>query len=158
MGDEPALLDEVSVTEARQMRQHYDNVVHGKRPFLMTRYRDPGAVVMSREDLARMLEQYRFSVDLLPEEEGAFTLWIPELGVGESGATIRKARQALTAAVRAYVQHYWDRYDAWRHIPDKSAQWPYILRLSLARDDRELLSMVLEATPRPDATPEPARP
>lgn len=49
MGEGPALLDEVSVTEARQMRQHYDNVVHGKRPFLMTRYRDPGAVVMSRE-------------------------------------------------------------------------------------------------------------
>lgn len=35
--DGAALLDEVSVTEARQMRQHYDRVVHGKRPFLMTR-------------------------------------------------------------------------------------------------------------------------
>src|SRR5579864_5703604 len=93
------LLDEVSVTEARQMRQHYDNVVHGKRPFLITRYRDPGAVVMSREDLARVLRRYRFSVDLLPEEDGSFTLWIPELEVGESGDTIRDARQALVEAV-----------------------------------------------------------
>src|SRR5579864_1183229 len=130
------LLDEVSVTEARQMRQHYDNVVYGKRPFVITRYHDPGAVVMARDDLARMLDGYRFTVELLPEEDGAFTLWIPELSVGESGNTIKEARQALVTAVRGYVQHYWDRYAAWQHIPDKQAQWPYVLRLSLAHDDQ----------------------
>lgn len=149
MSDTAALLDEVSVTEARQMRQHYDNVVHGKRPFIITRYHDPGAVVMSREDLARTLERYRFTVDLLPEDDGAFTLWILELGVGESGPTIKEARHALVGAVRAYVQQYWDRYAAWQHIPDKSAQWPYILRLSLAQNDQELVGMLLESVPRP---------
>ena len=155
MAHDAALLDEVSVTEARQMRQHYDNVVHGKRPFLMTRYRDPGAVVMSREDLARVLQRYRFKVDLLPEEDGSVTLWIPELGVGESGKTIKEARRALVDAVRAYVRHYWDRYEAWQHIHAKSAQWPYILRLSLAHDDQELLSMLLEAVPRLGTAPDP---
>jgi hypothetical protein len=149
------LLDQVSVTEARQMRQHYDHVVHGKRPFLMTRYRDPGAVVMASKDLVRVLERYRFSVDLLPEDDGSFTLWIPELGLGESGGTIKDARQALVTAVRAYAQHYWDRYDAWQHVPAKSAQWPYILRLSLAHNDRELLSMLLEAVPRDGTAPDP---
>jgi hypothetical protein len=151
-----ALLDEVSVTEARQMRQYYDNVVHAKRPFLMTRYRDPGAVVLSREDLAHMLSRYRFSVDLLPEEDGSFTLWIPELGIGESGATIKEARQALVGAVRAYVRHYWDRYEAWQHIGAKEAQWPYIMRLSLAQGDQELLSILLEGVPRAAAAPDPA--
>lgn len=150
MHKETALLDEVSVTEARQMRQHYDNVVHGKRPFIITRYHDPGAVVMSRDDLARTLDRYRFTVDLLPEDDGAFTLWIPELGIGESGPTIKESRQALIAAVRAYVQQYWDRYAAWQHIPDKRAQWPYVLRLSLAHGDQELLAMLLEAVPRSD--------
>lgn len=155
MSDEAALLDEVSVTEARQMRQHYDNVVHGKRPFLMTRYRDPGAVVMAREDLARMLQRYRFTLDLLPEEDGHFTLWIPELNLGESGPTIKAARKALVDATRAYVQQYWNRYDAWQHIPDKSAQWPYVLRLSLAHSDQEILAMLLESVPHAEATPEP---
>jgi len=52
------------------------------------------------------------------------------------------------------VRQYWDRYDAWQHIPDKSAQWPYVLRLSLAHDDQELLAMLLESVPRSDTTPE----
>ncbi len=154
MSDEATLLDEVSVTEARQMRQHYDNVVHSKRPFIITRYRDPGAVVVSREDLARMLTNFRFTVDLLPEEEGAFTLWVPQLSVGESGKAIREARQALVEAVRAYVRQYWDRYDAWQHIPEKREQWPYVLRASLAHDDRELLTMLLESIPRSEVMPE----
>src|ERR1700752_1854484 len=100
--------------------------------------------------------EYRFTVDLLPEEDGAFTLWIPELGVGESGATIREARQALVSAVRAYVLHYWDRYAAGQHIPEKKEQWPYVLRLSLARNDQELLALLLETVPRAEATREPA--
>lgn len=150
------LLDAVSVTEARQMRQYYESVVHDKRPFLMTRYREPGAVVMSRDDLARMLSRYQFTVELLPEDDGSFALWIPELEAGESGATIKEARKALVAAVRAYVLHYWDRYEAWQHIPAKEAQWPYVMRLSLAHDDQELLSMLLEGVPRPAMTPDPA--
>jgi len=154
MSDRATLLDEVSVTEARQMRQHYDNVAHGKRPFLITRYHDPGAVVMPREDLARTLQRYRFTLELLPEEDGSFSLWIPELNVGESGKTIKEARGALVDAVWAYVQQYWKRYDAWQHIPDKSAQRPYVLRLSLAHDDQEFLAMLIESVPRPDAISE----
>jgi hypothetical protein len=152
MDEAGALLDRVSVTEARQMRQHYDNVVHGKRPFIITRYHDPGAVVMSRDDLIRTLDRYRLSVELLPEEDGAFSLWVPELAVGESGSTIREARQNLVSAVRAYILHYWDRYAAWQHIPEKKAQWPYVLRLSLAGSDQELLSLLLESVPRPDVS------
>jgi len=74
--------------------------------------------------------------------------------VGESGKTIKEARGALVDAVRAYVQQYWKRYDAWQHIPDKSAQWPYVLRLSLAHDDQEFLAMLIESVPRPDAISE----
>ena len=58
-------------------------------------------------------------------------------------------------ATRAYVQQYWNRYDAWQHIPDKSAQWPYVLRLSLAHSDQEILAMLLESVPHAEATPEP---
>src|SRR5437016_3752964 len=85
MAEGTTLLDEVSVTTARKMRQYYDNVVHGKRPLLMTRHHEPGAVVMPREDLALMLRRYRFTLDVLPEDDGSFTLWVPELGVGASG-------------------------------------------------------------------------
>jgi hypothetical protein len=103
-----------------------------------------------------MLSRYRFGMELLPEEDGSFALWIPELELGESGATIKEARQALLAAVRAYVLQYWDRYEAWQHIPAREAQWPHILRLSLAHDDQGLLSILLEGVPRPVTAPDPA--
>jgi Antitoxin of toxin-antitoxin, RelE / RelB, TA system len=155
MAEGTTLLDEISVTAARQMRQYYDNVVHGKRPLLMTRYHEPGAVVMPREDLALMLRRYRFTLDVLPEDDGSFTLWVPEVGIGESGKTLHEARRALLDAVRAYVRQYWNRYEVWRHIHDKSAQWPYILRLSLAQNDQELLGMLLESVPQPPTAQEP---
>jgi len=106
------------------------------------------------EDSAPILAHHRFTVDLLPEEEGAFTLWVPELSVGESGKTIKEARQALVEAVRAYIQQYVGRYSAWKDIPEKREQLPYVLRTFLAHDDQDLLTMLLESVPRPDATPE----
>src|SRR5258708_599219 len=150
MHEKPTLLKAVSVTEVRQMRQHYDSVVHEKHPFLLTRYNEPGAVVLAREDLARSLACYRFTVDLLPEEDGAFTLWIPELSIGESGPSVKETRAALVQAVRAYAQHYWSRYAVWQHIPEKATQWQYVFRLSLAQNDDELIAMLLESVPRDD--------
>lgn len=117
---------------------------------------EPAQSNRSEDAAPILLAHYRFTVDLLPEEDGAFTLWVPELGVGESGKTIREVRQALVEAVRAYIWQYQGRYGAWKDIPEKREQLPYVLRAFLARDDQDLLTMLLESVPRPDATPESA--
>ncbi len=78
-------------------------------------------------------------VHVIPEEEtGGYTLWIDELNIGEYGETLSEARDALLGAVRSYVCDYLDWYVFYRNFRDKVGQYPYILRLSLVRDDAEL--------------------
>jgi len=91
---------------------------------------------MLGEDLIRMIEQYRFTVDL-PLENRAFTLWAPELGVGESGASIKEARvpRRRRARVRAAVLGSLQRLAA--HPRQGCPQ--------------ELLAMLLESPPRVSA-------
>ncbi len=89
----------------------------------------------------RLLASYRFHVDIFPEDEGGFTLWLRELNVAGTGPSLRQARQDLLAAVRSYVRDYIDQFDFYRHLTDLAAQEPYVARLSLTQDNAELLSV-----------------
>lgn len=90
-----------------------------------------------------MVSHYRLHVDVIPEEEvGGFTLWLRELDLGDYGPTLQDARKQLLDGIRSYVRHYFQSWDLYRHLPDKAAQEPYVYRLSLARDDAELVKML----------------
>ena len=65
-----------------------------------------------------------------------------ELNIGEYGPTLLAAREQLLDGVRSYVRHYFQNWDFFRYLPDKAAQEPYVYRLSLAKDDEELLAML----------------
>jgi hypothetical protein len=92
--------------------------------------------------LLRVLDPYRFRVNVLPEDDGSFTLWLRELNVAGSGPTLRAARADLLAAIRSYAQDYLDQVDFYRHLKDLAEQEPYVLRLSLAKDDAELVALL----------------
>jgi len=138
-----AMIHAVNLTEARNLSPLYTEAVRDEHPVLIRRGRDEQAVLLSRDQLLVLLASYTFSVHVIPDEEiGGFTLWIDELNLGEYGATLREARDALLSGVRSYVRHFWDQWDFYQHLRDKAEQFPYILRLSLALDDAELKGML----------------
>ncbi len=94
--------------------------------------------MMVATDDGAMLERFTFHVSVIPEETGGFTLWVRELDVGAHGATLQDARRALLESVRSYVRHYFMRWEMYRHVSETEAQLPYVMRLSLADDDKEL--------------------
>jgi hypothetical protein len=47
--------------------------------------------------------------------------------------------------VRAYATDYIRHFDFYRHLPDRADQEPYVLRVSLAADDAELIGMLFGA-------------
>ena len=79
-------------------------------------------VLLSRDALLRVLAPYRFRVNVLPEDDGGYTLWLRELNVAGSGRTLSQARQDLLAAVRSYVRDYSQHVDFYRHLPDRPAR------------------------------------
>lgn len=93
-----------------------------------------------------MLERPRFTVDVIPEETGGFTLWVRELDMGAHEATLGEARATLLCDVQSYVRHFFEMWGMYRHMADTEAQMSYVLRLSAA-DDKELARMLFGAVP-----------
>jgi hypothetical protein len=91
-------------------------------------------------------------VDVLPEDDGGFTLWLRELNVANTGPTLGEARRDLLAAVRSYVRDYIRQFDFYRHLTDLAAQAPYVVRLSLAQGDGELIDILFGASAAGDAS------
>lgn len=139
------MVREVNLTAARNLSPLFDEAVRREHPVMIVRGRRERGLLVSREAMLRMLASYRFHVDVLPEEEGGFTLWLRELNVAGTGLDLSQARRDLLAAVRSYVRDYIQQFDFYRHLTDLAAQEPHVVRLSLAQDDAELIEMLFGA-------------
>lgn len=140
-----AMIETVQLSEARStLSRLYDLAVERQRPVLIHRRGDDDAMLISRAQLEILLAPFVAHVHIAPEDAGGFTLWIDEVKVAEYGETLRAARDALVAGVRSYVRDYFNRYEFYRQFTDLAAELPYVWRLSLARDDRELRRLLFE--------------
>ncbi|MGH2369255.1 MAG: hypothetical protein ACRDI2_13750 [Chloroflexota bacterium] len=145
------MLQEVNLTTARNLSPLFDEAVRRERPVMIVRGRRERGLLLSRDALLRLLQPYTFHVDVLPEDDGSFTLWLHELDLAGNGPGLKDARAALLQAIRSYLQYYADEIDLFRHLPDKARQEPYVLRLSLAKDDSELIAMLFGPQQRGEA-------
>jgi hypothetical protein len=147
-GREP-LLHSVNLTKARALSPLFDEAVRQEHPVVITRNERERAVLASRDSIERVLAPYRVHVDVLPEDDGGFTLWALELDIGGTGPTLQAARADLLSAVRSYVRDYHDQFSFYKHLPDMAAKEPYVFRLSLAQDDAELARLLFEQPETP---------
>lgn len=146
VSNEEQMVREVNLTTARNLSPLFDEAVRKERPVVIVRGKDERGLLLSRERQLRLLAPYRLHVDVIPEDEvGGFTLWLRELNIGEYGPTLLAAREQLLDGVRSYVRYYFQNWDFFRHLPDKAEQEPYVYRLSLAKDDNELIEMLFGA-------------
>lgn len=137
-----SMLESVNVSEARNFATIFDSAVRHERPVKIVRYKREQGIFLSREQLLRTLEHFQPTVDIIPEDDGGFTLWVPELSTRSYGTTLAAARAALLTDVRSYVRHFFAMWEMYRHMSDTQDQMPYVLRLSLANDDEELARML----------------
>lgn len=137
------MLHSVNFTDARKFSSSlFDEAVRDEQPVVIVRGKREHGMLVSRDSVARLLAPYRIQVDVLPEDDGGFTLWALELDVGGTGPTLASARDELLSAVRSYVRDYHQQFSFYRHLSDMAAKEPYVLRLSLAEDDAELIELL----------------
>jgi len=140
------LLHSVNLTKARELSPLFNEAVVDEQPVVITRGTRQRAVLASQGSIERMLAPYRVHVDVLPEADGGFTLWVLELDIGGTGPTLEAARVELLSAVRSYVRDYHEQFSFYRHLPDMAAREPYVFRLSLAQDNAELVDLLFSET------------
>lgn len=151
--NERAPLHTVTLAHAHDLSPLFDEAVRNEQPVIIVRGGQERGLLVSQEALLRMLAAYQLHVDVLSEDDSGFTLWLRELDLGGHGQTLREARQALLAAIRSYARDYFAQFGFFRHLPDKARQEPYVVRLSLAKNDAELLEMLFGSEARSDAAP-----
>lgn len=150
------LLNSVKFTEARSnFSPLFDEAVRDDQPVVIVRGNREYGMLVSRDAVLRLLAPFRLHVDVLPEDEGGFTLWLRELNIGGTAPTLDGARDDLLSAVCDYVRDYRQQFAFYRHLPDMAAQEPYVLRLSLAQSEAELLAVLFgQESPGSAPTPE----
>jgi len=133
----------------------FDEAVQNELPVVIARGGHEQGLLIARDALLRLLAPFQLHVDVLPEDDGTFTLWLRELDIGGTGSTLKEARAELVSATCGYVRDYWRQFALYRHLPDMSAREPYVLRLSLADSEQEILDVLFGGTSAPDPAPKP---
>lgn len=151
------MLHSEKFTQARsKFSQLFDEVVKEELPVLIERGGRQHGLLVARDALLRLLAPFRMHVDVLPEDDGGFTLWLRELDIGGTGPSLKDARADLLSAVRSYVRDYWEQFALYRRLPDMSTKEPYVLRLSLSETEQDLGSVLFADAVAPTASHEPA--
>jgi len=150
-GTRKPILHSEKFTDARsKFSLLFDEAVQSELPVVIERGGREHGLLLGRDALLRVLSPFSFHTDVIPEDEGGFTLWQRELDVGGMGDTLKAARDALVSSVCGYVRDYWQQFGFYRHLPDMVAKEPYVLRLSLVDSDQELLDVLFGgAVPAP---------
>ena len=152
---EPMLHSEKFTDARSKFSLLFDEAVQDQLPVVIERGGREHGLLMARDALLRVLAPFRMHVDVLPEDDGGFTLWLRELDVGGSGASLKEARDQLVSAACSYARDYWQQFGLYRRLPDMSAKEPYVLRLSLAETQLELLDVLFGGDSSPDPSPKP---
>jgi Antitoxin of toxin-antitoxin, RelE / RelB, TA system len=152
---EPILHSEKFTAARSKFSLLFDEAVGSGLPVVIERGGREHGLLLARDALMRILAPFSFHADVIPEDEGGFTLWLRELDIGGTGSTLKEARAELVSATYSYVRDYWQQFGLYRHLPDMSAKEPYVLRLSLADTEQELLDVLFGGISAPDPSPKP---
>ena len=134
---------EIGYSQARaELADIYDNALQ-HLPTRITRRRAEPAVLVSLEDVMRLLDRFEFTPEVLLEAS-AVSIWLPELAVWGRGASYAEARAALVDEIAQLLALVYD--DArFRAAPNVVSGLPWIYRLMLAENDDEREAMLFAA-------------
>jgi hypothetical protein len=86
------------------------------------------ALLLGVSDLSdRLLERYAFSPEVL-FEDGAVSVWLPELELFGEGPDLEAAQADLLEEVREYARRYLDQAAVYLASPNRAQHYPYVVR------------------------------
>ncbi|HEX9416239.1 MAG TPA: hypothetical protein VF895_05985 [Gaiellaceae bacterium] len=107
------------------------------------------AFLVGLAQLKRLLEPVSFQPEVIAEE-GAVSIWLPELELWGRGESFAEAKADLVFEVRDYVEEYLDESERYLAAPNRAQHFPAVVRAHLA-DLTGNLDDVLFAAPRTEA-------
>lgn len=148
----------VPISQFREtLSDFFREAVQHHRPVPIERSRRDRGVLLGQDDVLRLLEVHEFHPEVL-EEEGAVSIWLPELALYGRGAGFTEAREDLLAEVRDYVEDYLANADLFLHAPNRAHHFPYVLKALIADLRGELAEVLFWEAPASNEPTERAQP
>ncbi len=126
----------------REFSSVYNRVSRDGAVVVVQRRGSPAVAVVPldrlRADLATL---YPFASEVLFEEDGSVSVWLPEFAVYGRGGDLDDAVDDLVDEVEDYVEDWYGRL---RHAPNHAGRIGWVRRIELAEDRTELRDMLLE--------------
>lgn len=128
----------------REFSSVYDRVSRDGAIVVVERRGSPAVAMVPLDQLrADLAALYRFASEVLFEDDGSVSIWLPELAVYGRGDDLDDAIDDLLDEVEDYVE---DWHDHLRHAPNHAARIGWVRRIELA-EDRDELRRMLFASP-----------
>jgi hypothetical protein len=137
------MLTEIRFTNARKtFTDIYDNVWHRYLPVIINRHQNEEVLLLRRELQQEILKAYRLKPEILPEEDGSFTVALDEIDIAVNASNQGEAVEELVKEMRVYAQDYLDRFQLFLNAPNRKAHFPYVMRVLLCDSDQEIKSLL----------------
>jgi hypothetical protein len=126
-------MNEVQYTRARSKLADLHEHALSHLPTRITRRRAGSAVLLSESDFRELLRSFEFHPDVL-FEEGATSIWLPELAIWGRGESFATAKEDLLDELEQLLSVLEDD-ERLRNAPNIVSQRPWIYRLMAAGED-----------------------
>ncbi len=137
------MLTEIKFTNARKtFTDLYDNVWHRYLPVIINRNQNEEVLLLRRELQQEILKAYRLKPDILPEEDGSFTVALDEIDIAVNAPNLGEAVEELIKEMKVYAQDYLERFQLFLNSPNRKAHFPYVMRILLCDSDQEIKSLL----------------
>ncbi len=143
----------ISVTQARNSwADVFSQAVQDGSPVAIERGRDEQGLLIGFDQIRLLVDRYPFTTEVF-FEPNVVSIWVPEFQLYGRGKSFAAAQDDLVDEVRAYVEEYLSDARLYLRSPNRSQQFPWILRAYVA-DAAGELATVLFAPPLDEATQE----
>ncbi|RJQ32067.1 MAG: exoribonuclease R [Peptococcaceae bacterium] len=137
------MLNEVQFTSARKsFTELFDNVWHRSLPAVIKRHQAEEVLLLRRDMQQDILQAYKLTPEVLPEENGSVTLALNELDLAVNASTFEEAVNELIRDMKIYAEDYRERPQLFLNAPNRKGHFPYLLRVWLCNDDQEIRSLL----------------
>ncbi len=129
----------------REFSSVYDRVSGEGASVVVERRGSPAVAIVPLDQLrADLAALYRFASEVMFEDDGSVSVWLPELALYGRGEDLDDAIDDLVDEVEDYIEDWYARL---RHAPNHAARSGWVRRTELAEDRNELRGMLFEPPP-----------
>ena len=126
-------MNEMQFSQARSELADLHEHAISHSPTRITRRRADSAVILSEADFRDLLSPFEFHPEVL-FDEGATSIWLPELAIWGRGSSFAEAKEDLLDEVDQLLAVFEDD-ERLRNAPNVVAQRPWIYRLMATGED-----------------------